>query len=555
MKKNSNTTTGPINASSPYRKDGFVDGLHGSGRHGLRPVTRDDDGMSPFNLSEDLVFSESDSIVADFLSSRKGSEDNIAAGATDDGDKNNDDDDDDDEEQRKQKASAELELLMHQVKFYPDKEKNNNKAQEQEMEIESEDEMEYGSNTVGDDMSTSSPSQRTSSPPPPTPPSLIMSPYMNTAHDSRPGLLATSIESGASKNEKQINRAGAFLEVEEAPGTNCGPAGISAAELEEVLEVDFSSLFSDDYGEDADPSSRNKIEEEDSQEVNSSISKNDNDNNNEDPGGAILSSTMPSPLFNDEKIREDEDGMEGDAALFTFGRWWLGTEVGDLFDHRYNNDEEEEVSLPPTLPPPPVSLPSTPIVSPQLSSSPKELHSPQLHWKTDNDGSVLEEAPSAEDVFAAPIVLPRENDILCGRGKRCNMHPGNKKYLAKVSHRSVAYWGSSMTQQQRQEIVEGVMAELEADGIRFLKLVSGPRGGGQKKSSCDSANYVALSRSEARKKIQQCFRTTKCRRNRKNSRKKEEARTFRDALDTDLDRVQEHLHGSSSSIGTTIVGV
>ena len=65
------------------------------------------------------------------------------------------------------------------------------------------------------------------------------------------------------------------------------------------------------------------------------------------------------------------------------------------------------------------------------------------------------------------IAVPRDSDILSGRGKYVNSHPGNVRFRALVTKHKVAY--VSCPKPQKTAYAELIVHELHQEGARFLK--------------------------------------------------------------------------------------
>lgn len=69
------------------------------------------------------------------------------------------------------------------------------------------------------------------------------------------------------------------------------------------------------------------------------------------------------------------------------------------------------------------------------------------------------------------ITKPAAHDVLLGRGKSFQNHPGNKRMLKIVRANKVRYLGAK--RDQKRGIVEEVLGLIQEDGTRFLKMPGG----------------------------------------------------------------------------------
>jgi hypothetical protein len=63
---------------------------------------------------------------------------------------------------------------------------------------------------------------------------------------------------------------------------------------------------------------------------------------------------------------------------------------------------------------------------------------------------------------------PTDEDILCGRGKACGKHPGNKKFSAAVKANLQAY-GEASKRLEKSNVVASILGSLRENGARFIK--------------------------------------------------------------------------------------
>jgi hypothetical protein len=64
---------------------------------------------------------------------------------------------------------------------------------------------------------------------------------------------------------------------------------------------------------------------------------------------------------------------------------------------------------------------------------------------------------------------PTDEDILCGRGKACEKHPGNKKFSAAIKANLQTY-GKASKRLDKSNVVASTLRSLQENGARFIKL-------------------------------------------------------------------------------------
>lgn len=90
----------------------------------------------------------------------------------------------------------------------------------------------------------------------------------------------------------------------------------------------------------------------------------------------------------------------------------------------------------------------------------------------------------------------RDSDVLCGRGGRSNHHPGNKRYRQVISDMKNTY-RSTEKKLKKTDLSRTIVDYVHSYGGRFVK------------KDAASGTYIALTRSEARKKTSQALREQK----------------------------------------------
>jgi hypothetical protein len=63
---------------------------------------------------------------------------------------------------------------------------------------------------------------------------------------------------------------------------------------------------------------------------------------------------------------------------------------------------------------------------------------------------------------------PTDEDILCGRGKACGKHPGNKKFSAAVKA-NLQLYGEASKRLEKSNVVASILGSLRENGARFIK--------------------------------------------------------------------------------------
>jgi hypothetical protein len=63
---------------------------------------------------------------------------------------------------------------------------------------------------------------------------------------------------------------------------------------------------------------------------------------------------------------------------------------------------------------------------------------------------------------------PTDEDILCGRGKACGKHPGNKKVSAAIKA-NLQIYGEAPKRVEKSNVVASIVRSLQENGARFIK--------------------------------------------------------------------------------------
>jgi len=79
-------------------------------------------------------------------------------------------------------------------------------------------------------------------------------------------------------------------------------------------------------------------------------------------------------------------------------------------------------------------------------------------------------SPESSDVELEHICFPSVTDVLCGRGRRYNVHPGNVEFRRIVQERKGEYCLAS-ARDRKTEITKEVMDRVASYGGRFLVRV------------------------------------------------------------------------------------
>lgn len=94
----------------------------------------------------------------------------------------------------------------------------------------------------------------------------------------------------------------------------------------------------------------------------------------------------------------------------------------------------------------------------------------------------------------SPEVVVKPNDILCGRGPGVLKHPGNQAFRALVMEIAEAY--ASFNQEERSQVVEDILTQVEQSGGRFLRRTHADK---------EEKIWSIVPRANARWKIAQAF--------------------------------------------------
>jgi hypothetical protein len=70
------------------------------------------------------------------------------------------------------------------------------------------------------------------------------------------------------------------------------------------------------------------------------------------------------------------------------------------------------------------------------------------------------------------IIVPTDNDVLCGRGRSNFFHKGNQRFRQVVG-KSLHSYLTAPTRSQKSKIVKAVAKEVLEQGARFLKQAGG----------------------------------------------------------------------------------
>jgi hypothetical protein len=89
---------------------------------------------------------------------------------------------------------------------------------------------------------------------------------------------------------------------------------------------------------------------------------------------------------------------------------------------------------------------------------------------------------------------PGDDDVICGRGKRCYNHEGNKRLLARVRH-SLDDYANAKSKQEKSRVISKIVDQVRQ---------SSPQGGFVKQDS--SQRWYEAGDFLAREKISQTFR-------------------------------------------------
>lgn len=68
------------------------------------------------------------------------------------------------------------------------------------------------------------------------------------------------------------------------------------------------------------------------------------------------------------------------------------------------------------------------------------------------------------------ITKPYDSDILCGKDKTFNKHPGNRAYRELIEEHAVSYSNES-SKQIKMKVTKQIVQQLEASGARFIRKV------------------------------------------------------------------------------------
>ncbi|KAL3925509.1 MAG: hypothetical protein SGARI_005829, partial [Bacillariaceae sp.] len=119
--------------------------------------------------------------------------------------------------------------------------------------------------------------------------------------------------------------------------------------------------------------------------------------------------------------------------------------------------------------------------------------------KEAKDLTLVEQA-AAEEASGKPAppdaVRPKNNDILFGRGKPFQNHPGNRKMLGLIDQYKQQY--AESPRDRKRPIVEEIIGMLTTDGGRFLKRYS---------EDVNSNWWVEVTRQVAFDKVSHAFRS------------------------------------------------
>ena len=98
------------------------------------------------------------------------------------------------------------------------------------------------------------------------------------------------------------------------------------------------------------------------------------------------------------------------------------------------------------------------------------------------------------------IELPGKCDVLLGRGRPLQEHPGNQRFRTLVDS-YVEQYESSKKRKEKTELTELVLETIQREGGRFVQMEEGSNG------SKSSGLWYEVSDAVARDKVSHAFRT------------------------------------------------
>lgn len=139
-----------------------------------------------------------------------------------------------------------------------------------------------------------------------------------------------------------------------------------------------------------------------------------------------------------------------------------------------------------------------------------------LHRQWLSERRHLEASSSHSEDIGERITAPRPQDVLLGRGRTSQTHPGNVRYHSLLSSHQEAYDRGQGDRQQTSLIATSVVNAIKSAGGRFVKQ--------------DEAGWSVLSDAATRIKVTNAFRTRRKKVNDRESKNKERRKRQAQAL-------------------------